>query len=141
VTQAVTARQSEVNAARHQGKSAPRGAVVSGSGGEGTASQAEQSAAFVAATVGAHVVDRFDELLRDHAYYPQNLQRVVLGHDGLWKKAVAKAIQSLQSELHINDALQQYESFCKVGRELMLRELRSKAVRILAHKKRHKTSR
>jgi hypothetical protein len=136
VNRAGTAPQFGDVSTRHQEKSAPLKAGVSGSDGEENATQAAQNAAF--ATLGTGVVDRFVELLRGHGYYPQALQRVEQGYDALWLQAVKKAVQSLQSELHIPNALRQYNDFCPVGKELLLRELRGKAVRILAHKKRRK---
>lgn len=134
-SQTVTARQSGDIVARRREKSTPRCVAEEiGSGGEANATQDEQSAAFGA--VGVGVVDRFVQLLGDHSYYPQALQRVVQGHEMQWKQTVRKAVQSLQEDLRVGDALQQFNEFGRVGRELLLRELRGKAVRILAHKKR-----
>ena len=75
-------------------------------------------------------------LLRDHQYYHGVLQRLILGYEDQWKQAVRKGLQHMQEELGICDAREQYGGMCRVIKELFLRELRGKATRILAHKKR-----
>lgn len=132
VGRAVSVRQSQVSAATFQDKAAPREAGESVSGERASAAVAEQCTALVTISV----VEQFMGLLSSQNYYPQVLNRITSGHEQAWKQAVAKGLQHMQTELRIGDALQQYNSFCRVGRELFLRELRGKATRILAHKKR-----
>ena len=101
-------------------------------GVEESAAPAELSTACVALAV----VSRFTRLLNQQSYYPQALQRVTAGFEAQWQQSVKSALESLQSEFRVADLGQKYDGFCAMGKELFLRELRSKSVRILAHKKR-----
>ena len=90
------------------------------------------------ACVAICVVSQFMELLRAQGRNPISLQRVVEGHEQQWQKSVAAALKDLQCEFHIGDLLQKYHVLCPMSKELFLRELRGKATRILAYKKRHR---
>jgi len=101
-------------------------------GVEESAAPAELSTACVALAV----VSRFTRLLNQQSYCPQALQRVTAGFEAQWQQSVKSALESLQSEFRVADLGQKYDGFCAMGKELFLRELRSKSIRILAHKKR-----
>ena len=53
-----------------------------------------------------------------------------------WERSVAAALSELQAEFEWQNALVCFREMCPVGQVCFLRELKSKAVRILAHKKR-----
>lgn len=129
-----TERQVVENAAPLQARAAAQETVQgSASGQVENAAPGEQSTAYVA----IDVVHKFVGLLTSHNYRPLALQRVVQGSEQQWEKAVKAAVQDMQQEFKVEDMLQKWTELCDMGRELFLRELRGKATRILAHKKRH----
>lgn len=117
-------QQSEQGTARQQGDPGNRSVAYAG-----------QSAA----AGRANGVARFVGLLMDGVR--RNRARVVSeqltqGFEVQWEQSVCAALVDLEQEFAITDMSVQYDSLCRFGRELMLRELQGKAVRILAHKKR-----
>jgi len=126
-----TVRQTEETAAPLQVRTAAQDVQGTVPGVEATAAPAELSTACVAVSV----VKRFVRLLGQHSYYPGALQKVVAGSEMQWEQSVRSAIVSLQSEFRDVDLSAKYDGFCIMGKELLLRELRGKATRILAHKK------
>jgi hypothetical protein len=89
------------------------------------------------ACVASSVVQEFLELMRGHGRNPRQLQRVVEGCEEQWEKSVASALRDLKEEFQIENLHGKYETLCLMSKELFMRELRGKATRILAHKKRH----
>jgi len=68
----------------------------------------------------------------------QGVRRLVAGYELQWEAAVATALQDLKSEFEITDIVQRFDGLCKMGQTLFLRELKGKAIRIVAYKKRMK---
>ena len=90
------------------------------------------------ACVASSVVQEFLELMQVHGRNPRQLQRVVEGCEEQWEKSVASALRDLKEEFQIENLHGKYETLCPMSKELFMRELRGKATRILAHKKRHR---
>lgn len=65
----------------------------------------------------------------------RGLPQLIAGFEVQWELAVAAALADLQSEFELFDILGRFKSESKMSQVLFLRELKSKAVRILAHKK------
>jgi hypothetical protein len=91
------------------------------------------------AAVARSDVDYFVSLLmggtrRSRARVVQD--KVIQGFEVQWRDAVKAALKDLEAEFNIADMHAQYDVLCVFGKELLLRELQGKAVRILAHKKR-----
>jgi hypothetical protein len=61
---------------------------------------------------------------------------VIAGFEAEWHKSVGAALRDLEAEFQTGDLLGSFAEMDVMGQELFLRELQSKAVRILAHKKR-----
>lgn len=129
----VTERQLGENAVPHQANTAAHSGVLENVSGEvETAAPAEQSSAHLAASV----VTQFIGMLSRHSYHPLALQKVTTGYEQQWNKSVGVALLELQQEFKIEDVVAKYSGLCDMSKELFLRELRGKATRILAYKKR-----
>ena len=66
---------------------------------------------------------------------------LIVGFEAEWRKSIGAALQDLEKEFRTGDLLAAFAELTQMGQELFLRELQSKAVRILAHKKRKLKSR
>jgi hypothetical protein len=129
----VTERQLGGNAVPHQANTVAHSGVLENVSGEvETAAPAEQSSAHLAASV----VTQFIGMLSRHSYHPLALQKVTAGYEQQWNKSVGVALRELQQEFQIEDVVAKYSGLCDMSKELFLRELRGKATRILAYKKR-----
>ena len=63
-------------------------------------------------------------------------QQVVCGFEVQWEMSVAAAVSDMQAEFGWQDVMDSFREMCQVGQVCFLREMKSKAVRILGHKKR-----
>jgi hypothetical protein len=62
-------------------------------------------------------------------------QQVVCGFEVQWEMSVAAAVADMQAEFGWQDVMDNFREMCQVGQMCFLREMKSKAVRILGHKK------
>jgi hypothetical protein len=88
------------------------------------------------------VIDRAVGLLMDRRRTFARIVKpaLIAGFEAEWHKSVGAALQDLEAEFKTGDLLGCYAEMSAMGNELFLRELQSKAVRILAHKKRKSKS-
>lgn len=65
-------------------------------------------------------------------------RRLVTGYELQWEAAVARSLDDLRSEFEIINVFDRFNKLCTMGQTLFLRELKAKATRVLAHKKKLK---
>jgi hypothetical protein len=112
-----------------------------GAGGEASE---KASRAYLVATqpglISRSVVDRVIDLLMGKDFRRPFARIVrpalVQGFEAEWHMSVGAALQDLEAEFKTGDMLAAFAELTQMGQELFLREVQSKAVRILAHKKR-----
>jgi hypothetical protein len=126
----------------------PRAGGTASQGGEkatqdrGFASRAEENAAQHGASLAQGRGVTVDQSAEFHQELMRRLRQrmfrntAIEGYAEQWNLSVAQAVVDLQSELGMGDVRQAFDGLCRIGQELFLRELKNKAVRILAHKKR-----
>jgi hypothetical protein len=90
-----------------------------------------QGAASEANSVTAH----FLALLEGQGCMSASTQRVKCGFEVQWEMSVAAALSDMQSEFSLSCVSLKFREMCDMGQVLFLREVKTKAVRILAHKK------
>lgn len=77
------------------------------------------------------ITTHFVRLLADLRGVP----RLIAGFEVQWESAVGAALADLQSEFELHDILGRFRNESRMSQVLFVRELKAKAVRILAHKK------